>query len=180
MITEQNVELLNRINFRSCLNAMARPGTVFPIEPFFHSAMMALASVLLYPEVRFFQQADGDWTMIKAMTGTTEVKESEADYLFLDQPDPDILTASQHGDQQNPERSATLVCSCDSFANGNPVLLKGPGIQGSKRTTLPVPPVFLQRLAEKNKDFPLGIDLFFLSLDNTVCALPRTTSVELL
>ena len=180
MITQQNIERLNRENFRSCLEVLARPGSVYQIQPLDNSVMMAMASALLFPEVSFYQETDGDWPMIKAITGSVEAKKQHADYLFLDRADHDILTEVKYGDQFNPEYGATLFFRCESFEKGCPVVLQGSGIREKHKMTLPVSPAFLHQLAEKNRHFPLGVDLFFLSGNNRICGLPRTTHVELL
>ncbi len=178
MTTSIDIELLNRENFRNCLEAISRPGTIHQIQTFLDSGIMAMAVMLLYSEVNFYQEATGDWKMMKALTGACEGKVSKADYIFLDAPHSDILMESKCGDQQNPEFSATLICACEHVTTGTTVVLNGPGINGYKETTLPVSGTFLQKIQEKNRHFPLGVDIFFLTTDNRICALPRTTKVE--
>lgn len=173
-----DIDKLDRNNFRHCLEAMARPGKIFHVLSYDHSPMMAMASMLLYSEVSFFQDASGDWEMIKAITGSREEQVAEADYLFFDRPGETILDEVKVGDQQNPEFSATLICGCTDFISGTQVILSGPGIEDSHTMTLPVPDGFLLRLAQKNKHFPLGVDLFFVADDKSVCAIPRTTMVK--
>ncbi|MCF8056389.1 MAG: phosphonate C-P lyase system protein PhnH [Desulfocapsa sp.] len=180
MIADMDLEQLNRNNFRNCLEALARPGNVYQVYPYNHSVIMAMASMLLYPEVTFYQQTEGDWNMIKAITGTTEREAHEADYLFLDVPDKNILQDVKSGNQQNPEFSATLICGCQNLKSGTSVILSGPGVNGRRQTTLPAPVDFLELLAEKNRHFPLGVDLYFLSREHGICALPRTTQVDFL
>ncbi|HID03969.1 MAG TPA: phosphonate C-P lyase system protein PhnH [Desulfobacterales bacterium] len=179
MSTNIDIELLNRNNFRNCLEALARPGDVFPIKPFADSSLMAMAAMLLYSEVSFYQQAEEDWNMIQALTNSKEVAAKEADYLFLNSPLEKHLLEAKAGDQQNPEFSATLICCCD-LASGTGVRLSGPGIDGTKETSLPVTTSFLRLLAQKNNHFPLGVDMYFISGNNTLCGLPRTTMVEIL
>lgn len=179
MNTELNVEELNRKNFRYCLEAMSRPGLPFTIEPLADSAILAMASLLLFSEVGFFQKIVTDWTMIKALTGAEETSVDHADYLFLDCADSALLDEVKCGDQQNPEFSATLIYNCPNVEKYTPVVLRGPGINGTNETSLPVSPEFLHDLARKNKYFPLGVDLFFLLPGGSLIGLPRTTQVEL-
>lgn len=178
MNNELNIEKLNRMNFRHCLEAMSRPGTSFSIQPLADSAILAVASLLLYSEVCFFQALDDDWKMVKALTGARETTANSADYLFVGGGDTVSLEQARRGDQQNPEFSATLVYKCTEDKPGTQVLLNGPGINGTKKTSLPVSSDFLHTLARKNRYFPLGVDLFFLRPDNTITGLPRTTVVE--
>ena len=179
MITATDIELLNRNNFRNCLEAISRPGTIYQIQDFLGSGMMAMATMLLYSEMSFYQSVTGEWRMIKALTGAGEVKVDTADYLFLESPHTDILMECKCGDQQNPDFSATLICACKHFIAGTRVLLSGPGIDGSREITLPATRRFFQKLREKNRHFPLGVDIFFLTVENQICALPRTTMVEI-
>lgn len=178
MNTELNVEELNRKNFRHCLEAMSRPGLPFTIEPLADSTMLAMASLLLFSEVRYFQRVVADWKMIQALTGARETSVNKADYLFLDCADTVLLDEVKYGDQQNPEFSATLIYSCTDVEEITPVVLSGPGIDGRKETSLPVSSKFLHALARKNKYFPLGVDLFFLWPGGALTGLPRTTQVE--
>lgn len=179
MNTTIDIELLNRNNFRNCLEALARPGDLFQIKPFADSGLMAMAAMLLYSEVTFYQQAEEDWGMIEALSNSKEVAVKEADYLFLSTPFEYILQETKTGDQQNPEFSATLICCCDDLTSGIGVILRGPGIDGTKETNLPVTSDFLELLAQKNKHFPIGVDIYFISGDHKVCGLPRTTMVEI-
>ncbi|MEA2115765.1 MAG: phosphonate C-P lyase system protein PhnH [Thermodesulfobacteriota bacterium] len=180
MTIDVDIERLNRNNFRNCLEALARPGCFFQVTPFFDSGLMALAVMLLYSEVCFYQQAVGDWNMIRALTGSTLSRAETADYLFIDAPSKEALMAARPGEQHNPEFSATCICRCTDLATGTPVTLSGPGIDGVKRTVLPASPDFIHLLAQKNLHFPLGVDLFFISDNNRILGLPRSTRVELL
>ncbi len=175
-----DIEKLNRHNFRSCLNAMARPGSLHQLIPFENSSIFAAAALLLYAEVSFFQNIQNDWEIIKAITNATEESVDKADYLFLSSPDKSILNDAQSGDQQNPEQSATLICSCPGFNEGAHVTIQGPGIDGCHEVILPATEDFLSSLMKKNKHFPLGVDLFFIGEDMQVCGIPRSTQVELL
>jgi alpha-D-ribose 1-methylphosphonate 5-triphosphate synthase subunit PhnH len=174
-----DMEQLNRSNFRYCLEALARPGDIFPLMPFAGSNIMAMATMLLYSEVGFYQEIDVDWDLIKALTNTVEVERGDADYLFLQSPREEILLAAKSGDQQNPEFSAVLICACEDLGRGTRVNLTGPGINGVKQTTLPVSGNFLNLLAAKNSHFPLGVELFLIADSDEICALSRTTRVEI-
>jgi alpha-D-ribose 1-methylphosphonate 5-triphosphate synthase subunit PhnH len=180
MTSPTDIELLNRNNFRNCLEAISRPGSSYQIQAFFGSTMMAMAVMLLYSEVCFYQKTTGDWKMLKALTGACEENINQADYLFLDTPHIDTLMESKCGNQQNPDYSATLIYASKHHVNGTRVVLSGPGIDGSSKTTLPTSSGFLQKLREKNRHFPQGVDVFFLTADNHICAVPRTTRVKIL
>lgn len=174
-----HIERMNRINFRSCLNALARPGTEQRLIPLFQSPLLAAASCLLFPEVSSFFQCDEDFKLVQTLTGSPSAPVDEADYLFCDQADQKILVSMKIGHQQNPEDSATLFLS---LQNGNTprteAVLTGPGINGSLEVTLPVDLNFLALLREINGNYPLGVDLFFMNEKGRLIGLPRTTIVE--
>lgn len=82
------------------------------------------------------------------------------------------------GDDESPERSATLIVQTRRLEPGRGVSLEGPGIQG--RTRLEVSDVteaFWLWRRKQREDYPLGVDLIFCT-DGAVAALPRSTRVE--
>lgn len=179
MKKEHDIERINRDNFRSCLEAMARPGQLQTITPLFHSGLLAMASVLLYAEVSYCYRGELDFELVGALCGTHRVPASEADYLFYDSPDPDFLFHAKTGSAENPEFGATLLFGCPGLdLDGTRVSLSGPGIKGQNEITLPVDRLFINKLKEKNESFPMGVDLFFISETNALLGLPRTTAIE--
>jgi alpha-D-ribose 1-methylphosphonate 5-triphosphate synthase subunit PhnH len=79
------------------------------------------------------------------------------------------------GTSEYPDRSATLVIQVESLTAGPPVILRGPGIDGTAvlRAVLS-PPDLLDRLSETHVLFPLGIDLILVAGD-AITAIPRST-----
>jgi len=176
---EQDIEKINRSNFRSSLEALARPGQEQPLTPLFGSSLMAMASVLLYAEVSHFTDEHLDFELIRAICGSRTAVAKEADYLFFAAPDPAHLLLAKTGTGENPEEGATLLFATDGLPHTN-VRLTGPGIPGEWKRSLPVTPDFLGQLSEINACFPQGLDLFFTSPDNMLLGLPRTTRIEVL
>jgi len=178
---EHDLERANRKNFRNSLEAMARPGEIQPITPLFGSGLLAMASVLLYAEVSCFYQGNLDFELIRAICGARTACREMADYLFFDSPDPAELAEVKTGTAESPEQGATLLFDCSYPGHEETkVRLSGPGIDGTKKITLPVTAIFLARLAEKNESFPMGIDLFFIDRNNMLFGLPRTTRIEVI
>lgn len=180
MIMQVDMEKLNRNNFRSLLQALSRPGTEHPLSPLYGSLTMAAASLLLYPEVTFFEDVDADWPLIQALTGSVRNEVETADYLFFDDPSLQGLWSAKTGDSRNPESSATLLIRCPELHTGSRVVLSGPGIDGCLETILPVSRSFLDLRAVKNRHFPSGVDCFFLSDTKEVMGVPRSTVVKIL
>lgn len=179
MNNQNDIERINRVNFRSSLEALARPGQVQEVQPLFDSTLQAMASVLLYSEVSYCYQGQEDFQMIQAICGAGSVGAAEADYLFFDQPDVDFLYHAKTGTAEKPEHSATLIFKCATLeGKGIQVNLSGPGIETICSTTLPVDGQFLQQLKIKNETFPMGVDVFFISEQGQLLGLPRTTQIE--
>lgn len=177
---EIDIEKINRINFRSCLSALSQPGSMYPLTTLFDSALLAMASVLLYTEVGYHYDGELDFQMISALTGA-EVQSIElADYLFFDAPNTAVLKEAKIGTAENPESSASLLFQCKDVTDGIAVNLAGPGIDGSLQSRLPVGADFIGLLQEINSEFPTGLDVFFIDTNNRVLGLPRTTSIEVL
>lgn len=176
---EQDIEKINRSNFRSSLEALARPGLEKPLTPLFGSGVMAMASVLLYAEVSYFADEHLDFELIRAICGSRAVAPGEADYLFFVGPQPAHLLLAKIGTGENPEEGATMLFATDGLSCTS-VRLSGPGIPGKREGRLPVTADFLKQLVEINSCFPQGLDLFFISPDNMLLGLPRTTMIEVL
>jgi len=172
-----NIERINRVNFRASLEAMARPGQLQQVQPLFDSILRAMAGMLLYSEVSYWYEGREDFQMIQAICGAKSSGITEADYLFYDQPERNILVQAKVGTAEQPELGATLLFRCRDL-DGTGVILSGPGIKTTLRTSLPVDTDFISLLQEKNEVFPMGVDLFFLSDAGQLLGLPRTTQIE--
>jgi alpha-D-ribose 1-methylphosphonate 5-triphosphate synthase subunit PhnH len=182
MKIEYDIEEINRHNFRKSLEALSRPGTLHTISPLFGSGLLAMASVFLYAEVTHHYQGELDFEMVRALCGSRSVGAETADYLFFDKPKVDFLQKAKVGCPESPELSATLIFSCtrSNQEDRHQVALSGPGVNGIIESSLPVSLAFLAILKEKNEDFPMGIDLFFIVDDTTILGLPRTTHIEVI
>jgi len=175
-----DIERVNRNNFRSSLEALARPGESQFLHPLFDSPLLAMASVFLYAEVSHHYEGRLDFDLIRALCGSPAADAGDADYLFSDAPATEMLKPAKTGTVESPEKSATLIFAYapEHHQSGVPVRISGPGIRGATELTLPVDRAFVDSLREKNEHFPLGIDLFFVSRHNQLLGLPRTTHIE--
>lgn len=175
---EIDIEKINRTNFRSCLTALSRPGTICEVQPLFESGLQAMASLLLYSEVSYHYEGELDFQVVAALTGSKMEAIETADYLFWDSPETSVLHTAKTGSAENPESGASLLFGCRDLTEGKGVVLSGPGIDGSLAARLPVHPEFIQCLQEINATFPTGLDLFFIDRENRLLGLPRTTRIE--
>lgn len=174
-----DLEQLNRENFRAMMDALSMPGSIKKIVPLYESSLLATANVLLYSEVSFFYAGGADMSLIEAITNAKTQTSENADYIFSDAVDSLLVQSAKRGDHVNPDLSSTLIFTCKDFKQTK-VMLRGPGIDGQKELTLPCDKEFINVLMDKNSDYPLGIEIYFLNTKNEILALSRTTKIEVL
>ncbi|MBN2332441.1 MAG: phosphonate C-P lyase system protein PhnH [Deltaproteobacteria bacterium] len=172
---EIDTDRLNRVNFRACLAALSRPGSKHQLMPFRDSALLAMASLMLYSEVGYHYDGELDFRLVEAITGGSRRCSTDADFLFADHVSVPLLKDAKKGDHENPERGATLIFSVKNLVDGPLVLLEGPGIDGQRSAIMPVDEHFLEVFNHKNREFPCGVEVFFVSHQGELVALSRTT-----
>ncbi|MBI1356971.1 MAG: phosphonate C-P lyase system protein PhnH [Acidobacteria bacterium] len=97
--------------------------------------------------------------------------------LLLDPAAAPRLSAFRCGEEEYPDRSATLVLQVDAFDPAGPVF-RGPGIETSRRLApRPLPPGFWDQARANHALYPLGVDVFFVA-GAQLAGLPRTTAIE--
>lgn len=184
-LKDHDIDRANRENFRSCLQALSRPGEIQRIIPVFDSGLLAMSSVLLYAEVTYYCDDTLNFDLIHAICGSEKTEKTRADYLFFHNPESNHLIDAKVGTAESPEFGATLVFGCKEFKqtddrSSTAVVLSGPGIKDSRQLHLPADRKFIETLRSKNSFFPMGIDLFFVSTDHKLLGIPRTTNIEVL
>lgn len=178
-LQKENIERINRENFRVMMDCLSRPGSEGKLEPLFGSPMLAAASTLLYQEVSWFSLTEEDFTDVALLTGSREKPLESADYVFCGKPSAEILPLLKKGTHESPELGATVFFMCDGITKVK-ALLTGPGIDCEKTVSLPVDEKFAAAFRAVNAHFPVGTDVFFIGADGTMTALARTTSLEVL
>jgi len=173
------MEKLNRQNFKSLMSSLSMPGKIKKIEPLYNSGLLAIANILLYREVSFFYDGEEDMALIEAISYPKRAKVENADYIFSDTVQANLLQLAKRGNYVNPDLSSMLVFKCNSSSHIK-VAISGPGIDGKKEITLPCDEGFIEVLKEKNNNYPLGVEIYFLNEENELLALSRTTKVEIL
>lgn len=174
-----DIEEINRENFKSLKTALTYPGSIKTLEPLFGSPFLATASVLLFNEVSFYYSGSEDMESIEVITNAQSASPKEADYIFSDTIDEALLEEAKVGNYLSPDFSATLLFKCDSL-DVTEVELSGPGIDKSKKVTLPCSQTFIEKLMEKNSDYPLGVEVFFISKSRELMGISRTTKIKAL
>lgn len=168
--------------FRAAMTAMARPGEIVTVTgavaPAPASAAAAvLLLVLCDPDTPVWLAPSHDSDALRrwiAFHTGAPVVDARGDAAFAlgawDSLLP--LAAYRIGTPAYPDRSATLIVEMDRLRSAGPVLT-GPGIKDAACMNLPDVPA----LQANRALFPLGLD-FFLTCDDRLAALPRSTVVR--
>lgn len=177
--------------FRTIMSAVSRPGRILPFKadhavpsPLWATAACVARTlcdfqtpVWLAPELH--DEAVSHY--IRFHTGAPiAAKPEEASFIFLQTASAEIDPALfAQGTHEYPDRSATLVIQVASLGNAGEVELSGPGIPlPLKLHADGVPQRFWEAMAENHVQFPLGVDVIFVSPD-AIAALPRSTAIRL-
>jgi alpha-D-ribose 1-methylphosphonate 5-triphosphate synthase subunit PhnH len=200
MITLSPVAATEQQTFRALLDCMALPGKVASLDwvprddgPW--AAAVACLQALVDHEVDFAVLASDPrpQELLLRRTGSRTVPVSQARYLLADEANAlDALRAASTGTIDYPEEGATVVVLCSRLEvgaglpsagkgrlGGAVLELSGPGIESTARLTVHgLPPGVFSLLAERNRAFPLGIDLVLASAEGAIACVPRTAAVH--
>ncbi|MCU0227244.1 MAG: phosphonate C-P lyase system protein PhnH [Bryobacterales bacterium] len=195
-----NPPLDSQATFRILLEAMASPGAVLPLPCVAAGVSTLSASVVQV----LLTLADHETTVWMAPPLATEdalrflrlgpgspLAPNPAEATFavvaLDAPFP-LLREFAQGSALYPDQSTTLLLCCRHLSTpsggSGRVVLRGPGIPATQEVqggrafhAQGASKDFWQQVAVNHGQYPLGVDLIFVSPD-AVAALPRSTAVE--
>jgi alpha-D-ribose 1-methylphosphonate 5-triphosphate synthase subunit PhnH len=177
--------------FRTIMGAMSRPGRICAFSPV-HAAPHPLWKTTAAVARTLCDFQTPVWLgsglhdeavshYIRFHTGSPIAgSREEASFIFLqagsELAEPSLFAQGTH---EYPDRSATLVIQTASLSNEGGAELSGPGIpQPVKLHAEDVPMTFWEAMAGNHKQFPLGVDVLFVSPD-AIAALPRSTAIRL-
>lgn len=166
--------------FRTLLNAMSRPGRLYPAGDISGTGaiMLGVLATLLDGEVSLADPydllLDEDWLMLQTRLASPE----SADYILCDASRPPTFIPKL-GTLPSPEQSATLFLIVSELGgHGIQLKLTGPGIAISQDLIISgLDTDWLMEREDWNSAFPLGVDIILLD-GMRLTALPRTTRVE--
>lgn len=172
--------------FRALLHAMANPGFVQSIAAQAgtfkeaYAPLTALGCTLLDNEERMYVEKNPRLAAeLHDLTLCREGELEQADYIFLSSQMnygsmEEIMKNAKKGTYKDPQDSATILILCDEIKGNAEMTLKGPGIKGTKLMKVPqyVKTILAIRQSLQT-EYPLGIDLVFVSPDGELMAIPR-------
>lgn len=179
--------------YRKLVHSMSRPGTVTDLsdeaeklnkQGVFPSTQL-IARTLLDTEVTFCivsSRAAEVTSLFSQMTYAKEAAIEAADYIFVLEDAAsgawlNTIHAAKIGELINPHAAATIIIEVENLFGATTLQLAGPGIQTTATMAMDMREDWVELRAERNSEFPLGLDLLFTDVDHRVLALPRTTQV---
>ncbi|MFQ8582455.1 MAG: phosphonate C-P lyase system protein PhnH [Holdemania massiliensis] len=190
-MNKDQVYSLHRV-YRKVLDAMARPGTIQSLSE--EAAMIrldlgclpaaqCLIQLLLDADTTFcaFSADEALERKISQLTYCPIRPMEKAAYVLLTKSVaaalPSVMEQVSGGTLEDPQLGATLIVECSALKSGGELVLKG-------RESGMLPAVRLKpelaglARAEKNAEFPLGVDLIFVDPQGQILCLPRTTQIS--
>jgi len=179
--------------FRALMAATASPGTIrdigararrIDIDVPIPRPMLAIAMTLLDAETSFCLRsspgAEFAEAAISRMTSARPAPVGEADFILSIEDGPGLaesIAAARGGTLVDPHLGATIVALSETLGSGASLRLSGPGIASSAFLDAGLGDEWVAARAEKNREYPLGIDMLIVDREGRVASLPRTTVV---
>jgi alpha-D-ribose 1-methylphosphonate 5-triphosphate synthase subunit PhnH len=170
-------------SFRTLLTALSEPGRVLTLSGVMEPpqglspAMAAVALTLMDADTPIWRdgKAAGASAWLRFHCGAPLVEEiaRAAFVLCASGHETPALSAMNLGDDDYPDRSATVVIEVASLAEGSGWRLSGPGIETARLLSVEgLPTGFRAQWSANGAIFPRGIDVIFTCGDR-VAGLPR-------
>lgn len=175
--------------FRHVLKAMSHPGRLIAFETSLkaphplYSTTAAICLTLLDPETPLWMDQSERYEItewLRFHCGCPLVDSpSHAHFGLLTQGVEECLIDQfPIGEEEFPERSATLLVQVSGFQTGTGKSFKGPGIKTEERLeVIGSLETFWRAWQRNHRLYPLGVDVLFIS-PSALVGLPRTTEVK--
>jgi len=181
--------------YRKTLDSMSRPGLInnfrnlvdkIELEIGCFDSTFVLVLMLFDTEVKFKVCSQREAEMAKLINQLTYAKATEvesADYILVlkDALPEDVEEAFKRaypGNLLDPHQAATIVLEADSVSNDRVLTLTGPGIEKESYIKVKTTASWVDLRADKNSEYPLGIDLIITDPEDNILCLPRTTQIS--
>lgn len=178
--------------FKSVMNAMAKPGTIFSIKEqsnkLAEEDKVPLALAITFMDNRSALYVEGNDELLSVIREKTIAVKStleKADFIIApgvemaEDYNVQLLDSAKLGTLPEPHKSAMVIVGLQSFDGDRSLVFEGPGIKERKKVVLPEAGIsWMCRRAEQNYEFPCGTDILFYTEDGEIMGIPRTLKVE--
>jgi alpha-D-ribose 1-methylphosphonate 5-triphosphate synthase subunit PhnH len=183
-ITGSLSPLASQEAFRILLDTLAHPGRVAVLDvpvgvP--ASLMVALTLADLTQRAAVVGVEADRWeALLVAATSCLITEPNEADIVVVLQgaATPDLVAGLRRGSALAPEDGTRLAIGCSFLGAGCEVArrLHGPGIDGTVEVGVDgVDAAVFEAVADANRGFPAGIDVWLIADDAAIVGMPRST-----
>ncbi|MEE1132035.1 MAG: phosphonate C-P lyase system protein PhnH [Caryophanon sp.] len=172
--------------FRQIMDCLARPLSeqtlqqTAPIDGLY-AATAAILHTLVDGEVSVYATCDKAQQHITAWTNAKQATAEQADFIVVRAAEREQVTScieqAKIGTLIDPQQSATIIIEL-AESETHRYSVSGPGIQTAVQVELPIAKEWIAVRAQKNREYPLGVDILFVQEDGSIFALPRTTIVK--
>lgn len=172
--------------FRQIMDCFARPLSQQTLSQTttidgLYAATAAILHTLVDGEVSVYTTCHQTQQHIIAWTNALQAAVEHADFIVVRAAEAEQVThcieQAKIGTLVDPQKSATIIIEL-AEDDLHRYYASGPGIETSIDITLPLHTQWMQIRAQKNREYPLGVDLLFVLPNGNVFALPRTTIVK--
>jgi len=182
--------------YRKMVDSTSRPGLISnlqreaelleaDIQTDCVASLIVAALTLLDQEVSFKVVSENEETVSTIINQFTYAKPAnieQADYIFVlkdasTSSIEEVFAKAKPGTLKNPQNSATIFIEAEKVMSGGSLLLTGPGIQSTMSVEIVTQGDWIQYRQEKNKEYPLGVDLMLIDGEHQLLSLPRTTQI---
>lgn len=184
-----------QIAYRKVVDSMSRPGMISNLSEEADNAAFQtgcfpsteiLALMLLDTEVTFKVMSKREEKISSLINQLTYAKTAEADranfiFLLKDCEQEQLKAALQSaktGSLVNPHESAIVIIETESVSTGTGLTLTGPGIETEQAANITAADTWLDIRSEKNREYPMGIEIILTDASHSILCLPRTTKIR--
>lgn len=179
--------------YRSVLKAMSYPGEIvslaqesarIELDMQCYRASIVLMYTLLDADTSFHVESSDQHiaSAFAQMTYSKEESLEHSSFIFVTASSTksldSIIKQAYEGSLEDPHRSATILVECDHIDTKAMYELTGCGIKDKTMLRIEHKHAWLDARADKNIEFPLGVDMLFVDKQANLVAIPRTTKIK--
>ncbi|GAB1857640.1 phosphonate C-P lyase system protein PhnH [Flavobacteriaceae bacterium MHTCC 0001] len=197
MIRETHYDHLfeSQKQYRTILDCMSKPGITAMLDADINvpneinKASVLVGFALMNSDVTFnnsYAQEEEINTYLLLNTSSSPAEAHQADFIFISgvQENTEAIDQAKSGLPEYPEHAAFVVVDTTKISEnvlnkGVKITLEGPGVKHTKDVYMEgLSTTILDAIAEKNIEYPLGVDIIFTDKEGTILCMPRSNKFK--